>query len=98
MAKPTQPAPGAGSSGTSPSGRKSRTMDTSAQSADTGGKGVIKCCFGCQERTMGCHGTCGRYAEEKAQHNAVAAARRSFLDAEDDTTGYFVDQARRRRQ
>lgn len=59
---------------------------------------MIKCCFGCQERTMVCHGSCGRYAEEKAQHNAVAAARRSFLDAEDDATGYFVDQARRRRQ
>lgn len=98
MAKPTQPAPGAERSGTYPSGKKSRTTGTSAQSADTGGKGVIKCCFGCQDRAMGCHGTCGRYAAEKAQHNAVAAARRSFLDADDDATGYFVDQARRGRQ
>ena len=98
MAKPTQPAPAAGRSGISQSGRKSRTTGTSAQSADTGGKGVIKCCFGCQDRAMGCHGTCGRYAAEKTKHNAVAAARRSFLDAEDDTTSYFVDQARRRRQ
>ena len=55
------------------------------------------CCFGCTDRAMGCHGRCDRYAAEKAKHDAVMAARRSFLDAEDDATEYFVAQSRKRR-
>lgn len=58
---------------------------------------MIKCCNGCAERTMGCHGGCERYAVQKAKHDAVMAAKRKILSAEDDTTEYFVLQARKRR-
>lgn len=26
----------------------------------------IRCCYGCEERQVGCHGTCERYIAEKA--------------------------------
>lgn len=26
----------------------------------------IKCCLGCADRHVGCHSSCGRYAEERA--------------------------------
>ena len=30
---------------------------------------VIKCCFGCGKRSVGCHATCEEYATEKAEHD-----------------------------
>lgn len=30
----------------------------------------IKCCYKCQERHVGCHGTCERYKTELEQHLA----------------------------
>jgi hypothetical protein len=35
----------------------------------------IRCCYGCPERTVTCHSTCGKYAKEvekeKAKKNAI---------------------------
>ena len=34
---------------------------------------MIKCCWNCEDRQMGCHGTCERYKAEKAAEDAKKA-------------------------
>lgn len=40
---------------------------------------MIACCLGCEERYVGCHGTCERYAEwlktARARAEAIKAAK-----------------------
>ena len=36
----------------------------------------ITCCYQCQDRYPGCHGSCGRYISAKAENNARNAELR----------------------
>jgi len=37
------------------------------------GRVVIDCCYGCEERHVGCHGSCERYREQRARKDAEIA-------------------------
>ena len=37
-------------------------------------------CKGCEERALGCHSTCERYKEFRAQQEGLYAARKKRLD------------------
>lgn len=31
---------------------------------------MITCCYGCEDRKVGCHSKCQKYKDEKAKHDA----------------------------
>lgn len=52
-------------------------------------------CKGCQDRHLGCHGTCEKYQEYKKIHEEEAAADRRRTDAYVDLYGYKLSKLRR---
>lgn len=45
-------------------------------------------CYKCADRTPGCHGSCGRYAEYKQHHCRYASA----VQAEKNMKGWLRDE------
>lgn len=50
-------------------------------------------CYGCEDRQVGCHGVCERYAAWKAEHEAEKDERYRRERPEIMTTTYKVDTA-----
>lgn len=62
---------------------------------------TIKCCFGCKDRHAGCHGSCERYAAEKAAYEKGREEQRERLLREWDYQGFAresVERIRRRKR
>jgi hypothetical protein len=52
---------------------------------------TIRCCYGCTERTVTCHSTCGKY---KAESNALKernAMIRKQKESDKNARSYFCD-------
>lgn len=51
-----------------------------------GSRGKIRCCEGCTERQVGCHGNCEKYIAEKAAHDTerdtVRKRKNEYYDVE----------------
>jgi hypothetical protein len=52
-------------------------------------------CKGCQQRHLGCHGTCEKYQEFRRIHDEEAAENRRRVDAYADMYSYKEEKMRR---
>lgn len=53
---------------------------------------MIKCCLGCPERAVGCHGKCDRYKAERAEEDAKNLAKRKYLNAGAEGARYAMQE------
>lgn len=58
-------------------------------------KSPIQSCLNCSERHAGCHGTCSKYAAEKAAYEAGVAEMRKDYNASWDYANYRYKAAAR---
>lgn len=50
---------------------------------------IISSCWKCSERHVGCHGSCQRYLDAKAQADKLETMRKNALRAEKEIVGYY---------
>lgn len=58
----------------------------------------MKCCRYCEDRFVGCHSTCKRHAEEKAEHEEAKAKERQWKQKEAMCNDYAIRQKNLRRR
>ena len=51
---------------------------------------TIQCCYNCQNRAVGCHGTCQKYIEERKEYDAKRLEIRKSKAAESDYDDYIA--------
>lgn len=49
----------------------------------------FSCCFCCEDRVPGCHGTCKEYAQAKLKHTARIETLKKQRDKEADSRSYI---------
>lgn len=59
---------------------------------------MVKCCYKCQERTIGCHGSCETYKREVKEHRQEKAETEERQKAYNEYKGYLVDRGHNRRK
>ena len=57
---------------------------------------MIKCCYKCQDRVVGCHATCEKYITEKAEWDKTAATIRKNRDLENEINSSIIDSIKRK--
>lgn len=50
---------------------------------------TITSCWKCRERHIGCHSSCQRYLDAKAQADKLESMRKNALRAEKEIVGYY---------
>lgn len=52
---------------------------------------TITCCFDCHDRFPGCHGTCEKYKQQRAEYDAKRAEHKKKTDAKRGLNEYHFD-------
>ena len=53
---------------------------------------LIKCCYKCTDRVVGCHSTCEKYISEKAEHDKMKAEQRKAVEMERFLDGLAIEK------
>ena len=57
---------------------------------------MIKCCYKCQDRVVGCHATCEKYITEKAEWEKTAEKIRQARMQENEINSSIIDSIKRK--
>ena len=57
---------------------------------------MIKCCYKCEERVVGCHAICEKYRAEKVEHDKLTAQIREKRNQENDISASIIESIIRR--
>ena len=52
---------------------------------------TITCCFECPDRHPGCHGTCEKYKQQRAEWDAKRAEQKKNQEAQRELNGFYYD-------
>ena len=55
-------------------------------------KSYITCCYGCEDRTVGCHGSCQWYQLQKEEHQKQKKSQRHYVQWGRFLDGYAMDE------
>lgn len=59
-------------------------------------QGKVTCCYKCEERTVGCHGTCERYLNQVKEHQEESERIRKAKEERRQFESYYKDKKTRK--